>query len=897
MTRQHALAVSCLLLATWAVSSRPVAQELPPPVHRPRVRVVAPQAAAQRVPIIVGVRTPFAPEGELAPIAAAAQRDTLRAAQAAVTVRLAGLGVGNVHHFESIPFIAMEVDATALAALSSMPEVDSVVEDIRVPAALADSTEIIKATTAWLRGYSGTGWAVSIIDTGVQKSHPMLSGKVISEACYAGDGNCPGGGTFSTAAGSGEPCAQSSCGHGTHVAGIAAGNSGTLFGVARGAFVVAIQVFRRDGLTYTSDMIKGLERTLTLSNDGVKIAAANMSLGGGGYTSACDSVSPATKAAIDNLRSVGIATVIASGNDGYSNSVSFPACISTAISVGSTDKSDQVSYFSNSGSALRLLAPGQSIRSAVPGGGFENWNGTSMATPHVAGAWAVLKQAYSSASVTDVYDALASSGKSITHPSSGLVRPRIDVNAAIDTFDPGPRAAELTTPSPGSTLSGTTVTFQWDSGKDVSEYFLYVGTTPGGHDLYNSSQGTAQTRTVSALPADGQPVYVRLYSKIAGAYRYRDYRFTAATAAPAAITSPLPGATLSSTSATFTWGGGIGVTEYYLYVGSTFEGYDLYQASQGSSTSRTVTGLPADGRPLHVTLWSRISGTYQKRHYQFAAVDGRAVLQTPAPGSTLSGSTETFFWSAGTGVTEYYLYVGSTLGGYDLYEGSQGTSQWRELVGLPTDGRTIYIRIWSKIDGAFRTRDFTVRAATLAPAPATITSPAPGSALLSSSATFQWTSGVGVTQYYLYVGTTPGGYEIYEGSQGTSRSRAVSGLPTDGRPVYVTLWSRINGAYQTRQVSYVSADGRAAITSPTPGSSLSGSNVTFQWTAGLGVSQYYLYVGSSPGGYDIYEANQGTNRSAVVSGIPTDGRTIWVRLWSKIDGVYRVRDHAFTAAR
>src|SRR3989441_1055210 len=161
-----------------------------------------------------------------------------------------------------------------------------------------------------------------------------------------------------------------------------------------------------------------------------------MSLGGGSFSAACDA--EPEKAIIDTLRSAGIATVVASGNDGSPTTLSSPACISSAVSVGSTTKSDAVSSFSNVAPFMSLFAPGEDILSSVTGGGFAMLSGTSMATPHVAGSWAILKQAAPAATVDQTLAALQSTGVPITDTRSGtpVTRPRIRVDLALNQLDP-----------------------------------------------------------------------------------------------------------------------------------------------------------------------------------------------------------------------------------------------------------------------------------------------------------------------------------------------------------------------------------------------------------------------------------------------------------------------------
>ena len=410
------------------------------------------------VKVIVRIRIPFTPEPMLQEKGVGEQRSLNAQAQDRVIAELEGKGhkPGLLYKYKYTPFIAMTVDGPALDALLASPDVVSVEEDIPVPATLDQSVPRIGAAQLHASGVTGSGIAVAVLDTGVDKTHPFLLGSVISEACYSTNGIdivslCPGGVTESEAAGSAMPyggaCHAGGCDHGTHVAGIVAGRSGIVGspgpGVAPEAGIIAIQVFSRFNseadcgagkapcvMTYSSDIIKGLERVYELRT-AYSIASVNMSLGGGQYTGYCDSDS--RKPSIDTLRAAEIATVIASGNNGFCGAISAPACISTAISVGATDDADAVSLFSNSASFVSLLAPGQWITSSVPGGGYADYQGTSMATPHVAGAWALIKQDSPAATVAEILASFTSTGLSITDTlCPSMTKKRVNVYEAFN---------------------------------------------------------------------------------------------------------------------------------------------------------------------------------------------------------------------------------------------------------------------------------------------------------------------------------------------------------------------------------------------------------------------------------------------------------------------------------
>ena len=473
---------------TWsaAAAANRVAPASPePPVAVPYASLPAAsdfaalRAAVQQrgtVPVIVGLNTAFRPEGELGRTDAVdRQRQRIADEREAVLARLAAYDVQHVKHYETVPYVAMTVGAAALDALAADPSVYDVHEDEAVPATLAESTAIVGAPNAWQQGFAGSGHAVAVLDTGVDTGHPFFGGRTVAEGCFSSaipgfaQSNCPNGQTQQTGPGAAAPCSASvpGCDHGTHVAGIAVGRGASFSGVGREANLIAVQVFSTitDAqacggqapctTTFFSDVMRGLEYVYNQRGT-FAIASANMSLGGGRVTGTCDD-NP-LKPIIDNLRGAGIASVIATGNDGFSDAVGEPACISTAVAVGSTNDGsggqppDAVSSFSNSAAGLDLLAPGFLITSSVPGGGFGDKAGTSMAAPHIAGAWAVLKGQRPQASVTEILGAIASTGVPVTDPRNGLTRPRLQLDAALGGGGGGSWLS--VSPSSGTTAGG-----------------------------------------------------------------------------------------------------------------------------------------------------------------------------------------------------------------------------------------------------------------------------------------------------------------------------------------------------------------------------------------------------------------------------------------------------------
>ena len=423
-----------------------------PPDRGPQAELAERLAVSESVQLIVTLDVvgwnPAAYSARLSE--ANAQEAQIALAQDAVSQALADEAVSDIRRFRYVPQMAVTVHSReALAALFAAPNVLDIQEDIPVPPALSASVGLIRADQAHQLAFNGAGWTVAVLDTGVDKNHPALQGRVVSEACFSTTNGasgftslCPGG-QDSTASNSGLHCANniSGCDHGTHVAGIVSG-------VAPQADLIAIQVFSRVDdtpqnprcanagrtspctLATSADIIGALERVFDLRNS-LNIASVNMSLGGGRFGSTCDT--DPRKPAIDLLRGAQIATVIAAGNSGFTDSMGAPACISSAISVASSTKFDTISSFSNINNFTTLIAPGGNIFAPIPGTGQSFKSGTSMAAPHVAGAMAILRQAAPDQTVNFMESVIELNGPPINDSriNGFITKRRLDVYLAV----------------------------------------------------------------------------------------------------------------------------------------------------------------------------------------------------------------------------------------------------------------------------------------------------------------------------------------------------------------------------------------------------------------------------------------------------------------------------------
>ena len=335
---------------------------------------------------------------------------------AAIAQQLSSRGNFQYHYnvirdyYEALNGIAVECNRGLLKYIRTMPEVQSVSYDQQIKIDLKQSVHQIGADIVQdSLGYKGDSVLVGEVDTGIDYNNPALGGgfgpghRVIGGYDFINNDNDP----------------MDDHGHGTHVAGIIGADGGPdLTGVAPHVKFLAVKVLDAQGYGTEIGVIAGLDYCMDPdgnpeTDDAVDII--NMSIGGG--------PDPVMDSVVDNITAAGILSVVAAGNSGYYKTIGSPGTAQTALTVGACDSTDQMASFSSKGPdplglgiKPEIVAPGVDILSTLPNNQTASWSGTSMATPHVTGVAALLKQMHRNWTPEQLKDAIVNSAK----PLSGV---------------------------------------------------------------------------------------------------------------------------------------------------------------------------------------------------------------------------------------------------------------------------------------------------------------------------------------------------------------------------------------------------------------------------------------------------------------------------------------------
>jgi len=410
------------------------------------------------------------------------------------------------HKFSSVNGFSASLSQEEIDELKNDDDVEDVIELGFKKLLLTDSVDIINASDTWQLQYggmnlTGKGQTVCVIDTGVNYSHPDLGGcfgagcKVIAGYDFADNNADP----------------MDDDGHGTHVAGIVAAN-GTIIGVAPSANIAAVDVFKSNGRASDDDIAAGIEWCVNNSAT-YNISVITMSLGadcfspgwtGLCYSSYCDANEPLLAPAIDLAIANNIPVLVASGNDALCTHISSPSCIENAIPIGATAKNDSIALYSNANSLVQLFATGSSIVSADIDGGGTTKSGTSMATPHVAGAFAIMNQYLgavgASRTPAQIESLFNSTGKRILDTCSGLTFSRINVSDTILSIDLTNPSLVLGLPVNDTEQNDSFVSFNFTADDDIDDVltcYLYINGVL--NETINATAGVSYTYNVTYL--------------------------------------------------------------------------------------------------------------------------------------------------------------------------------------------------------------------------------------------------------------------------------------------------------------------------------------------------------------------------------------------------------------
>ena len=383
----------------------------------------------------------------------AMRKSMIKEHQDSVLLTLSANDFGLKYRYTTSNLLAGKLSREGYVKLKNNPDVMLIAPDEIMHAMLTESIPLINADDAWQMqvngvNITGSGQTVCVVDSGINASHTGFGNRVLAEYCYCSVSDHGSGGCCPNNAAE-DSSAMDDDGHGTHCAGIVAADYNQYKGVAYGANLVGIKVLNSTGAGWTSEILNGIDWCIDHSYE-YNISVISLSLGGVGiaYTEPCDGDSIYT-GIIDDAVYNGIFVVAASGNDGYTDALSDPACVTNAVSVGAvydsdvgifgsdiTTEADKITYFTNRAYFLDLLAPGAIITSLNYQGGLLYQSGTSQACPHVAGAAALVQNYYDlkynlSLSPVEVKQILINHGMGIYDSGSGLTFPRIDINMAL----------------------------------------------------------------------------------------------------------------------------------------------------------------------------------------------------------------------------------------------------------------------------------------------------------------------------------------------------------------------------------------------------------------------------------------------------------------------------------
>jgi alpha-tubulin suppressor-like RCC1 family protein len=467
--------------------------------------------------------------------------------------------------------------------------------------------------------------------------------------------------------------------------------------------------------------------------------------------------------------------------------------------------------------------------------------------------------------------------------------------ALVDSL---PTAPTLTSPAEGTTVSGTSVTFQWAASSGATNYWLAVVKTNDNSIIVNKSVGNATSSTETGFSNDGTTYrWVVAAGNSAGWGSASTMKtFTNGTitipAAPT-LTSPADGANVSGTSVTFHWAASSGATNYWLAVIKASDNSVIINKSVGNVTSDTETGFPNNGTQYRWVVAAGNSTGWGSASTMRTFTNGTSITIPPAPtltsppdGATVSGTSVTFQWSASTGATKYWLALVKVSDNSVIINKEVGNVTSDAESGFPNDGSAYRWVVaagnsagWS---AASASRAFTNGTAVTIPPSPNLTSPADGATVAGTSVTFHWAASTGATNYWLAVVKASDNSIVVNKAIGNVTSDTEAGFLNNGAQYRWVVAAGNSAGWGSASALRTFTNGSAvppapSLTAPADGAKVSGTLVTFQWSASSGATNYWIAVFKASDNSIIINKPVGSVTSDTETGFPNnDTSYVWV---------------------
>jgi hypothetical protein len=450
--------------------------------------------------------------------------------------------------------------------------------------------------------------------------------------------------------------------------------------------------------------------------------------------------------------------------------------------------------------------------------------------------------------------------------------------------------ATMIAPADGATQVDPSAPFSWTAVSGAQAYYLYVGTSVGAKDVFNSGSTTATAKSVPGL-ATGTTYHIRLWTEFNGVWNhFVDSVFTTGFGT-AHLTYPLNGQTNTDPFLPFTWSSVPTAQSYALAVGTTPGSSNVFNGAPTSATTATVPGLQPS-TTYYTTLSTQFSSGTLTASTTFTTGTGLAHLITPANGAVSVNPGAPFTWNAVSDAQAYDVYVGTTVGAQNVWVSNAVTTTSVTPSNLQA-GALYFVRLWTEKSNTWNHVDTSF---TTGSGSAHLTYPTNGATNIDPYVPFTWTTIANAQSYSLWVGTSVGTSNVYNSGPLTTTSQVIPGL-LQNTTYDVRLFTQTSQGTSSVDTSFTTGLGMAHLIAPAPSASAVDPFQPFSWNAVPGAQFYYLWVGTAPGLSDIVNTAtiSPTVTSMLVPGL-LGGKTYYALMWTFLNNKWFSVSSSFSTA-